>query len=123
MSSDESFTRENERRGGDSAATTRREWREGDWIDCPRCERQTYDVGSCSLCGNLGVLDANGDRFHCDLAEPRNSSTLRQDADGADCPNRPEWTAPVPAIEPTHGWCFHCSKVAGEWVKCEADRG
>ena len=44
----------------------RRDWQEGDWIDCPRCERQTYDVGSCSLCGNLGILDENGDRFHCD---------------------------------------------------------
>ena len=49
-----------------NAATARREWREGDWITCPRCEGQTYDRGSCSLCGNLGVLDENGDRFHCD---------------------------------------------------------
>lgn len=44
----------------------RRRWREGDWIDCPRCERQTFDVGACSLCGNLGILDVNGDPFHCD---------------------------------------------------------
>jgi len=40
--------------------------REGDWITCPRCEGQKYDRGSCGLCGNLGVLDANGERFHCD---------------------------------------------------------
>jgi hypothetical protein len=46
--------------------TRRRDWQEGDWIDCPRCERQTYDVGSCGLCGNLGILDENGERFHCD---------------------------------------------------------
>jgi hypothetical protein len=38
-----------------------------------------------------------------------------------ECPNHPDWAAPVPAIEPTHGWCFHCSKVEGEWVKCVAD--
>ncbi len=44
----------------------RREWREGDTITCPRCEGQKYDRGSCGLCGNLGVLDENGDPFHCD---------------------------------------------------------
>ena len=25
-------------------------------MTCPRCERQKYDRGSCSLCGNLGWL-------------------------------------------------------------------
>lgn len=24
--------------------------------ECPRCEGQSYDRGSCSLCGNLGFL-------------------------------------------------------------------
>ena len=33
-----------------------------DHIPCPRCEGQTYDRGSCALCGNRGVLDENGDR-------------------------------------------------------------
>jgi hypothetical protein len=46
--------------------SSRREWRDSDSIDCPRCERQTHDVGSCGLCGNLGVLDEHGERFHCD---------------------------------------------------------
>lgn len=32
-------------------------------IVCPRCEGQRYDRGSCGLCGNLGLLDANGDRI------------------------------------------------------------
>lgn len=45
---------------------TRRVWRDLDWIECPRCEGQAYDVGSCGLCGNLGVLDQDGGRFHCD---------------------------------------------------------
>jgi hypothetical protein len=49
-----------------AAHTARRAWREGDWITCPRCEGQNYDRGSCGLCGNLGVLDENGERFHCD---------------------------------------------------------
>jgi hypothetical protein len=44
----------------------RRNWEDGDWIICPRCEGQNHDVGSCLLCGNLGILDANADRFHCD---------------------------------------------------------
>jgi hypothetical protein len=35
----------------------------------------------------------------------------------SDCPNRPEWAAPVPAISP-EGYCFHCSRVSGEWVEC-----
>lgn len=40
----------------------------------------------------------------------------------AECPNRPEWAMPgVPAIV-GDGYCSHCSKVAGEWVACEADR-
>lgn len=30
---------------------------------CPRCERQTHDVGSCGLCQNTGWLDAAGDPF------------------------------------------------------------
>jgi len=38
-----------------------------------------------------------------------------------ECPNRPEWAAPVPAIQ--QGKCMWCSKVLGEWVECEADRG
>lgn len=49
-----------------TAAKGRRAWADDDWITCPRCDGQAYDVGSCGLCGNLGVLDANGDRFHCD---------------------------------------------------------
>jgi hypothetical protein len=44
----------------------RREWTNGDWITCSRCEGQKYDRGSCSLCGNLGILDENGERLHCD---------------------------------------------------------
>lgn len=41
----------------------------------------------------------------------------------SECPNRPEWAMPgVPAISP-EGFCFHCSKVRGEWVRCEADNG
>jgi len=30
---------------------------------CPRCEGQEYDLGSCSLCGNLGWLARDGERF------------------------------------------------------------
>jgi hypothetical protein len=36
----------------------RRNWKDGDWIICPRCDGQNHDVGSCSLCGNLGRLVA-----------------------------------------------------------------
>lgn len=31
-------------------------------IVCPRCEGQRYDVGSCALCGNTGVLDEHGEK-------------------------------------------------------------
>lgn len=34
-----------------------------DVIVCPRCEGQRYDRGSCGFCGNLGVLDEDGDRI------------------------------------------------------------
>lgn len=50
-----------------AAAQGRREWSD-DWITCPRCESQKYDRGSCGLCGNLGVLDVNGEPFHCDCS-------------------------------------------------------
>jgi DNA repair exonuclease SbcCD ATPase subunit len=30
-------------------------------IECPRCEVQKYDVGSCGLCRNLGWLNENGE--------------------------------------------------------------
>lgn len=30
--------------------------------DCPRCEGQKYDRGSCSLCGNVGWLCRCGGR-------------------------------------------------------------
>jgi hypothetical protein len=32
-------------------------------ITCPRCDGQTYDVGACGLCANVGLLDVNGDRL------------------------------------------------------------
>lgn len=45
------------------------------------------------------------------------------DATVADCPNRPEWAMPgVAAIIDPGGFCAHCSKVKGEWVKCEVAR-
>ncbi len=34
-----------------------------EYIKCPRCEGQTYDRGSCSLCSNVGWLDKHGDRL------------------------------------------------------------
>lgn len=36
----------------------------GDLIECPRCEGQKYDRGSCSLCLNVGMLDVNGEAIH-----------------------------------------------------------
>jgi protein gp37 len=38
-------------------------------FECPRCEGQRYDVGSCSLCANRGRLDDRGsrDRMPLDL--------------------------------------------------------
>lgn len=38
-------------------------------FECPRCEGQRYDVGSCSLCANRGRLDERGtrDRMPLDL--------------------------------------------------------
>jgi protein gp37 len=30
-------------------------------FECPRCEGQRYDRGSCGLCGNRGVLDDRGE--------------------------------------------------------------
>lgn len=36
------------------------------WIECPRCERQKYDRGSCNLCGNIGMLSEDAERLHCD---------------------------------------------------------
>lgn len=30
-------------------------------IECPRCEGQEYDRGSCSLCRNVGWLGRNGE--------------------------------------------------------------
>ena len=35
----------------------------GEWGICPRCEGQRFDVGSCGLCGNLGWLNAEGERL------------------------------------------------------------
>lgn len=37
---------------------------------CPRCEGQMYDVGSCTPCGNLGYLNARGERIEGDACEP-----------------------------------------------------
>lgn len=38
-------------------------------FECPRCEGQTYDRGSCALCANRGYLDDRGgrDRIPLDL--------------------------------------------------------
>ena len=39
----------------------------------------------------------------------------------SECPNRPEWAEPnTPAISP-EGFCFHCSRIRGEWVSCEGN--
>lgn len=38
----------------------------GDLIPCPRCEGQEYDRGSCGLCRNVGMLDANGEALRVD---------------------------------------------------------
>jgi hypothetical protein len=37
------------------------------------------------------------------------------------CPNRPEWAMPGVAAIVGDGLCVHCSKEAGEWIKCLAD--
>lgn len=36
------------------------------------------------------------------------------------CPNRPDWMMDGVLADVGKDVCPHCSKVAGEWVKCEA---
>jgi hypothetical protein len=51
----------------------------GDLIECPRCEGQTYDRGSCPLCRNVGMLDANGEAIQIsDFATPDSEVHPRQ---------------------------------------------
>lgn len=55
---------------------------------CPRCDGQTFDVGSCSVCENTGLLDQDARPFHAPppfdgwtpakLAELSRSSTERR---------------------------------------------
>jgi len=33
------------------------------YCECPRCERQHYDRGSCSTCNNVGWLDQDAEPF------------------------------------------------------------
>jgi hypothetical protein len=38
----------------------------GEWLVCPRCEGQRFDVGACGLCSNLGWLNADGERLRAE---------------------------------------------------------
>jgi hypothetical protein len=75
---------------------------------CPRCDGQRYDVGSCALCDNIGLLNSNGDRLdpkpvlphrtRCPECEGRGGSAYTRHLqicgtmEDEPCGHRPEWS-------------------------------
>jgi hypothetical protein len=76
---------------------------------CSRCKGTPFDP---YYLGRMGMSDRES-LFQFVDREPA--------AQIVTCPNRPDWAAPVAAIS-AQGFCFHCSKVEGEWVGCQGGK-